>query len=66
MVTFADNYLAGSLLTLLLPVGVLIVIAVWYVISVRRIPGGEPGPVAPVGEPGAVAPVREEPPGSDE
>jgi hypothetical protein len=60
MLPFADNYLAGSLLTLLLPVGVLIVIAVWYVISVRRIPGGEPGPVAPV------APVGEEPPGSDE
>ncbi|MHB8692413.1 MAG: hypothetical protein ACYDHH_14330 [Solirubrobacteraceae bacterium] len=66
MLPFADNYLAGSLLTLLLPVAVLIAIAVWYVISVRRIPGGEPGPVAPVGEPGPVAPVGEQPPGSDE
>jgi hypothetical protein len=66
MVTFADNFLAGSLLTLLLPIGVLIAIAIWYVLSVRRIPGGEPGPVTPVGEPGPLVPVREEPLGSDE
>jgi hypothetical protein len=37
-IPFADNFLAGSLLSLLLPVGLLIAIAVWYVLSVKRIP----------------------------
>ncbi len=32
-IPFADNFLAGSLLTLLMPVGLLIAIAVWYVLS---------------------------------
>jgi hypothetical protein len=35
---FADNFLAGSLLSLLLPTVLLVVIAVWYVRSVRHIP----------------------------
>lgn len=37
-IPFADNYLAGSLLTLLLPVCLLIAIAVWYVIAVKKVP----------------------------
>ena len=37
-IPFADNFLAGSLLTLLMPVGLLIAIAIWYVLSVKRIP----------------------------
>ena len=42
MIPFADNFLAGSLLTLLLPIGLLIVIAVWYVIAIRRVPEDTP------------------------
>jgi hypothetical protein len=41
-VLFADNFLAGSLLTLLLPTGLLIAIAVWYVIAVKRVPQDTP------------------------
>jgi hypothetical protein len=37
-VLFADNYLAGSLLTLLLPIALLIVIAIWYVIAAKKVP----------------------------
>lgn len=35
---FADNFLAGSLLTLLVPTLLLSAIAVWYVIEVKRVP----------------------------
>lgn len=35
---FADNFLAGSLLTLLMPTLLLCAIAVWYVVAVRRVP----------------------------
>jgi hypothetical protein len=38
----ADNFLAGSLLTLLLPVGLLIAIAVWYLMAVRHVPQDTP------------------------
>jgi hypothetical protein len=37
MIELADNFLAGSLLTLLLPVLLLIAIAVWYTVAVRRV-----------------------------
>ncbi len=39
---FADNFLAGSLLSLFLPIGLLIVIAVWYVRTIRHIPKETP------------------------
>jgi hypothetical protein len=39
---FADNFLAGSLLSLLLPTGLLIAIAVWYVRTIRHIPKDTP------------------------
>lgn len=32
------SFLAGSLLTLLLPVGLLIAIVTWYILSIRRTP----------------------------
>jgi hypothetical protein len=38
-ILFADNFFAGSLLSLLLPVCLLIAIAVWYVRFVRHSPG---------------------------
>jgi hypothetical protein len=39
---FADNFLAGSILSLLLPVGLLIAIAIWYTLSVKRVPKDTP------------------------
>jgi len=41
-IPFADNFLAGSLLTILLPLGLLIAIGVWYVVAVRRLPDETP------------------------
>lgn len=49
------SYLAGSLLTLLLPLAVLLALLVWYVIVVRRRFAGDPGdpsqPDAPLTDP---------------
>lgn len=36
MIAFANNFLAGALLTLLLPACVLIAVAVWYTMTVVR------------------------------
>lgn len=38
MISFADNFLAGSIITLLLPVGLLIALTIWYLIIVKRVP----------------------------
>jgi hypothetical protein len=38
-IPFADSFLAGSLLSLLMPVLLLIAIVVWYLIAIRRVPG---------------------------
>jgi hypothetical protein len=35
-IPLAAHFLAGSILTLALPLGVLIVIAAWYVVLLRR------------------------------
>ena len=37
-ILFADGFLAASILSLLMPVALLITLAVWYVISTKRIP----------------------------
>ncbi len=42
MPLFADDFLAGSLLSLLLPVCLLIAIAAWYVLYARRAPEAHP------------------------
>ena len=39
LIPLANNFLAGSLLSLLMPTLVLIAITVWYVLVVRRLPG---------------------------
>jgi hypothetical protein len=39
---FADNFLAGSLLTLLMPVLLLSTIAVWYLFQIKRVPKDTP------------------------
>ncbi|HLI61228.1 MAG TPA: hypothetical protein VKV21_16335 [Solirubrobacteraceae bacterium] len=35
---YADYFLTGSLLTIVLPIALLISLATWYVIAVRRVP----------------------------
>jgi hypothetical protein len=49
---FADSFLAGSVLTIALPLGLLIAIAIWYLIAVRRVPSDTPvsSPALPTGE----------------
>jgi hypothetical protein len=54
-ILFADNFLASSLLTLLLPVCLLIAIAVWYVLAVKRVPGDTPQSSAVLPPPDVVA-----------
>jgi hypothetical protein len=41
-IPFADSFLAGSLLTILLPLALVIAIAVWYLTAVRRVPKDTP------------------------
>lgn len=36
-------FLAGSLLTILVPIGLLISLMVWYVVLIRRVPGPADG-----------------------
>jgi hypothetical protein len=45
MIPFADNFLAGSLLSLLLPAGLLIALAIWLGRTIARLPG-DPGTTA--------------------
>jgi hypothetical protein len=42
LIPFATHFLAGSLLTLALPLGTLIVITVWYVLALRHVPEDTP------------------------
>lgn len=41
-ILFADNFLASSLLTILLPLGLLLGLLVWYVTVVRHVPEDTP------------------------
>jgi hypothetical protein len=52
------TFLAGSLLTLLLPVGLLIALTVWYVMFVRRVPETGDGQEAVGSPPAARAPTE--------
>jgi hypothetical protein len=71
---FADSFLAGSLLTILLPLGLLIAVAIWYVIAVKRVPKDTPesSPALPAPEvveaagPAAVAEITPADPPADE
>jgi hypothetical protein len=70
----ADSFLAGSLLTILLPLGLLIAVAIWYVIAIKRVPKDTPesspslpGPeVVEAAGPAAVAEVTPADPPADE
>jgi hypothetical protein len=46
-IPFADSFLTGSLLTLLLPIALLITVAVAFVLALRRLPGDAAGPAGP-------------------
>jgi hypothetical protein len=54
-ILFASNFLAGSLLTILLPLGLLIVLSVWSVRIVRRVPENAPTSSATLPHPDVVA-----------
>ena len=69
MTLIADGFLAGSLLTLLLPVALLIALVYWYVKFIRKVPetaegadaatgsaAANPGPAAAAPNPGPAAP----------
>lgn len=54
-IQFATNFLAGSLLTILLPLGVLIALAIWYTVAVRRVPEETPVTSATLPSPDVIA-----------
>ncbi len=41
-ILFADNFLAGSLLTILVPIGLVVAITLWYNLAVKRVPKDTP------------------------
>jgi hypothetical protein len=46
-IPFADNFLAGSLISLLLPAGLLTAIVIWFARTIKRLPrdaGRSPAP----------------------
>jgi hypothetical protein len=52
------SFLAGALLSLLLPVLLLIALTVWYIAFIRRVPEtGEPEPARAAANPGPDAPA---------
>lgn len=60
------SFLVGSLLSLLLPVCVLIALASWYVVMVRRVPDDSSlGPADPA-DPAAIATAKAERVGSED
>ena len=61
-ILFADNFLASSLLTILLPLGLLLGLLVWYVTVVRHVP--EDTPTSSVSLPSAEIVAATEPPPS--
>lgn len=65
-IPFADNFLAGSIISLVMPVALLIAIAVWYTLSIKRVDESR-GPASP--EPVSADALREtiptEPPGGE-
>lgn len=41
-IPLADNFLAGSIISLLMPVGLLIALLVWHAVAARRVPHDTP------------------------
>ena len=67
LIPFADNFLAGSLITLLMPVALVIAVVIWYLLSLKRIPDDTTKPLAPSAAasdlPPGAAGTKPEPPG---
>jgi hypothetical protein len=38
VIPFADNFLAGAIISLVLPAGLLVAVVLWYHLTVRRFP----------------------------
>jgi hypothetical protein len=58
----ADNFLAGSILSWLLPIGLLIAIAIWYAVGIRRFAGSRTPDEIP---PEVVPPGADHPPAGE-
>jgi hypothetical protein len=39
VIPFADNFLAGAILSLVLPTALLVAMVIWYHLQLRRVPG---------------------------
>lgn len=59
LLLFADNFLAGSLLTILMPTLLLIVIAISFVALVKRVPHDTPGASSTLPPPDVLAAAGE-------
>jgi hypothetical protein len=66
LIPFADNFLAGSLLTLLLPIGLLIAITVWYLIAIRHVPKDTPASSSALPSADVLAAAEPSSPASDD
>jgi hypothetical protein len=55
-IPLADNFLAGSIISLLFPILLLIAIAVWYLVAVRRLGDRPPGQELPADRPPQIDP----------
>ena len=44
VIPFADNFLAGAIISLVIPAGLLVAVTVWYHLQVRRVPGTKATP----------------------
>ena len=38
VIPFADNFLAGAIISLVIPAGLLVAVVIWYHLQVRRVP----------------------------
>jgi hypothetical protein len=38
VIPFADNFLAGAIISLVIPAGLLVAVVIWYHLTVRRFP----------------------------
>jgi hypothetical protein len=43
-IPFADNFLAGSIISLVFPIALLLAVAAWYLLAVRRVDGSRSRP----------------------
>jgi hypothetical protein len=58
-IPIADNFLASSLLTILMPTLLLTAIAIWYVLAVKRVPEDTPTSSTSLPPPEVVAAASE-------